>query len=155
MNTGTSSQQWYPWGVPNSQHKFWLCTLCWIYWKKYGGLKRPGIYRDFLLTFILQYQGMLNPSCPCLYDGAGFVAVGERSLITRATTWCLSKNVSSTITVDLNLFLSDGLSGKSHGSLQPSYTCRVCGKVFNRAGLNVIFSFFDVNQCATSLQGRC
>lgn len=65
---GTSSQQWYPWGVPNSQHKFWLCTLCWIYWKKYGGLKRP-----------------------------------------------------------------DGLSGKGHGGLQPSYTCRVCGKVFNRA----------------------
>lgn len=65
---GTSSQQWYPWGVPNSQHKFWLCTLCWIYWKKYGGLKRP-----------------------------------------------------------------DGLSGKGHGGLEPRYTCRVCGKVFNRA----------------------
>ncbi|KAJ7390829.1 Metastasis-associated protein mta1 [Desmophyllum pertusum] len=65
---GAASQQWYPWGVNNSQHKFWLCTLCWIYWKKYGGLKRP-----------------------------------------------------------------DGLSGKGHGTLQPSYTCRVCGKVFNRA----------------------
>ena len=62
------------------------------------------------------------------------------------------KNVSSTTTVNLNLFLSDGLSGKSHGSLQPSYTCRVCGKVFNRAGLNLFLSFFNVNQSATGLQ---
>ena len=61
------------------------------------------------------------------------------------------KNVSSTTTVNLNLFLLDGLSGKSHGNLQPSYTCRVCGKVFNRAGLNFI-SFFNVNQSATGLQ---
>ena len=48
--TGTSSQQWYPWGVPNSQHKFWLCTLCWIYWKKYGGLKRPGKHIKLIQT---------------------------------------------------------------------------------------------------------
>ncbi|EDO40223.1 predicted protein, partial [Nematostella vectensis] len=39
---GCTSQQWYPWSPSNSQHKFWLCTLCWIYWKKYGGLKKPG-----------------------------------------------------------------------------------------------------------------
>ena len=39
---GTTSQQWYPWSPNNSPHKLWLCTLCWIYWKKYGGLKRPG-----------------------------------------------------------------------------------------------------------------
>ena len=29
----------------------------------------------------------------------------------------------------------DGLSGKGHGGLEPRYTCRVCGKVFNRAGV--------------------
>ncbi|XP_031554090.1 metastasis-associated protein MTA3-like isoform X2 [Actinia tenebrosa] len=65
---GTSSQQWYPWSPNNSQHKLWLCTLCWIYWKKYGGLKRP-----------------------------------------------------------------DGFSGRGQDGLEPRYTCRVCGKVFNRA----------------------
>ena len=42
----------------------------------------------------------------------------------------------------LIVFVSDGLSGKGHGSLQPSYTCRVCGKVFNRAGVyNVVTSW--------------
>lgn len=86
---GTSSQQWYPWGVPNSQHKFWLCTLCWIYWKKYGGLKRP-----------------------------------------------------------------DGLSGKGHGGgLETRYTCRVCGKVFNRAErLSSHMSIHKMYKCAVS---RC
>ncbi|XP_048586587.1 metastasis-associated protein MTA3 isoform X2 [Nematostella vectensis] len=65
---GCTSQQWYPWSPSNSQHKFWLCTLCWIYWKKYGGLKKP-----------------------------------------------------------------DGFSGRGQAGLEPRYTCRVCGKVFNRA----------------------
>ena len=33
-------------------------------------------------------------------------------------------------------FISDGFSGnKGHGGLEPRYTCRICGKVFNRAGL--------------------
>uniref|UniRef100_A0A673IRD6 Metastasis-associated protein MTA2-like n=1 Tax=Sinocyclocheilus rhinocerous TaxID=307959 RepID=A0A673IRD6_9TELE len=33
------SQQWYAWGPPNMQCR--LCATCWIYWKKYGGLKTP------------------------------------------------------------------------------------------------------------------
>ncbi|KAJ1157234.1 hypothetical protein NDU88_009949, partial [Pleurodeles waltl] len=33
------SQQWYSWGPPNMQCR--LCAACWIYWKKYGGLKMP------------------------------------------------------------------------------------------------------------------
>uniref|UniRef100_A0A8C1GHP5 Metastasis associated 1 family, member 2 n=1 Tax=Cyprinus carpio TaxID=7962 RepID=A0A8C1GHP5_CYPCA len=33
------SQQWYAWGPPNMQCR--LCASCWIYWKKYGGLKTP------------------------------------------------------------------------------------------------------------------
>ncbi|KAK3730356.1 hypothetical protein QZH41_014855 [Actinostola sp. cb2023] len=65
---GTTSQQWYPWSPNNSPHKLWLCTLCWIYWKKYGGLKRP-----------------------------------------------------------------DGFSGRGQDNIEPRYTCRLCGKVFNRA----------------------
>ncbi|XP_059811364.1 metastasis-associated protein MTA2 isoform X2 [Hypanus sabinus] len=35
----TQSQQWYAWGPPNMQCR--LCASCWIYWKKYGGLKTP------------------------------------------------------------------------------------------------------------------
>uniref|UniRef100_A0A8C9SQY0 Metastasis associated 1 family member 2 n=1 Tax=Scleropages formosus TaxID=113540 RepID=A0A8C9SQY0_SCLFO len=42
------SPQWYAWGPPNMQCR--LCSVCWIYWKKYGGLKTPthleGISRD-------------------------------------------------------------------------------------------------------------
>uniref|UniRef100_A0A3P8Y789 Metastasis associated 1 family, member 2 n=1 Tax=Esox lucius TaxID=8010 RepID=A0A3P8Y789_ESOLU len=30
---------WYAWGPPNMQCR--LCASCWIYWKKYGGLKTP------------------------------------------------------------------------------------------------------------------
>ncbi|EEB12332.1 conserved hypothetical protein [Pediculus humanus corporis] len=36
---GTSSSQWYAWGSSHTQYK--LCHSCWIYWKKYGGLKNP------------------------------------------------------------------------------------------------------------------
>uniref|UniRef100_A0A674DTY0 Metastasis associated 1 family, member 2 n=1 Tax=Salmo trutta TaxID=8032 RepID=A0A674DTY0_SALTR len=35
----TCSAQWYAWGPPNMQCR--LCASCWIYWKKYGGLKTP------------------------------------------------------------------------------------------------------------------
>ncbi|XP_061073266.1 metastasis-associated protein MTA1-like isoform X2 [Conger conger] len=31
--------QWYSWGPTNMQCR--LCTSCWNYWKKYGGLKMP------------------------------------------------------------------------------------------------------------------
>uniref|UniRef100_A0A3P8Q0A9 Metastasis associated 1 family, member 2 n=1 Tax=Astatotilapia calliptera TaxID=8154 RepID=A0A3P8Q0A9_ASTCA len=34
-----NSPQWYAWGPPNMQCR--LCASCWIYWKKYGGLKTP------------------------------------------------------------------------------------------------------------------
>uniref|UniRef100_A0A8C9VRU4 Metastasis associated 1 family member 3 n=1 Tax=Scleropages formosus TaxID=113540 RepID=A0A8C9VRU4_SCLFO len=33
------SSQWYSWGPPNMQCR--LCISCWMYWKKYGGLKMP------------------------------------------------------------------------------------------------------------------
>lgn len=35
----SQSHQWYSWGPPNMQCR--LCASCWIYWKKYGGLKMP------------------------------------------------------------------------------------------------------------------
>uniref|UniRef100_A0A8D0LBL5 Metastasis-associated protein MTA3 n=1 Tax=Sphenodon punctatus TaxID=8508 RepID=A0A8D0LBL5_SPHPU len=35
----TQSHQWYSWGPHNMQCR--LCACCWIYWKKYGGLKMP------------------------------------------------------------------------------------------------------------------
>ncbi|KAJ3607470.1 hypothetical protein NHX12_024521 [Muraenolepis orangiensis] len=33
------SAQWYSWGPPNMQCR--LCVSCWMYWKKYGGLRMP------------------------------------------------------------------------------------------------------------------
>ncbi|KAG7492507.1 hypothetical protein MATL_G00015320 [Megalops atlanticus] len=33
------SSQWYSWGPQNMQCR--LCVSCWMYWKKYGGLKMP------------------------------------------------------------------------------------------------------------------
>lgn len=33
------SGQWYAWGPTHMQCR--LCSSCWIYWKKYGGLKMP------------------------------------------------------------------------------------------------------------------
>uniref|UniRef100_A0A286XEC8 Metastasis associated 1 family member 3 n=2 Tax=Cavia porcellus TaxID=10141 RepID=A0A286XEC8_CAVPO len=35
----SQSHQWYSWGPPNMQCR--LCATCWLYWKKYGGLKMP------------------------------------------------------------------------------------------------------------------
>ncbi|XP_049778360.1 metastasis-associated protein MTA3 isoform X1 [Schistocerca nitens] len=37
--SGTVSSQWYAWGPSHMQCK--LCHNCWLYWKKYGGLKVP------------------------------------------------------------------------------------------------------------------
>uniref|UniRef100_A0A0X3P402 Metastasis-associated protein MTA3 n=1 Tax=Schistocephalus solidus TaxID=70667 RepID=A0A0X3P402_SCHSO len=34
-----SSPQWYAWGPPHLMCR--LCSGCWTYWKKYGGLKNP------------------------------------------------------------------------------------------------------------------
>jgi len=33
------SSQWYAWGPTHMQCR--LCSTCWVYWKKYGGLKMP------------------------------------------------------------------------------------------------------------------
>ncbi|KAK2150440.1 hypothetical protein LSH36_405g02071 [Paralvinella palmiformis] len=35
----TNSNQWYHWGPMHMQCR--LCAMCWVYWKKYGGLKMP------------------------------------------------------------------------------------------------------------------
>ncbi|XP_063221938.1 metastasis-associated protein MTA3 [Bacillus rossius redtenbacheri] len=35
----TVSNQWYAWGPANMHYK--VCQNCWLYWKKYGGLKQP------------------------------------------------------------------------------------------------------------------
>ncbi|VDP80409.1 unnamed protein product [Echinostoma caproni] len=35
--SATSSSQWYAWGPPNLLYR--LCSSCWTYWKRYGGLK--------------------------------------------------------------------------------------------------------------------
>ncbi|MGH0129981.1 UNVERIFIED_CONTAM: hypothetical protein FKN15_025842 [Acipenser sinensis] len=35
----TQCSQWYSWGPPSMQCR--LCSTCWNYWKKYGGLKMP------------------------------------------------------------------------------------------------------------------
>ncbi|XP_033914544.2 metastasis-associated protein MTA1-like isoform X3 [Acipenser ruthenus] len=35
----TQCSQWYSWGPPSMQCR--LCSSCWNYWKKYGGLKMP------------------------------------------------------------------------------------------------------------------
>ncbi|KAL8185323.1 UNVERIFIED_CONTAM: Metastasis-associated protein mta3 [Gekko kuhli] len=40
----TQSHQWYSWGPPNMQCR--LCATCWIYWKKYGGLKMPTLTNE-------------------------------------------------------------------------------------------------------------
>ena len=37
---GKESALWYPWGPSTSQCKLFLCKECWLYWKKYGGLKK-------------------------------------------------------------------------------------------------------------------
>uniref|UniRef100_A0A8C1XZR1 Metastasis associated 1 family, member 3 n=1 Tax=Cyprinus carpio TaxID=7962 RepID=A0A8C1XZR1_CYPCA len=39
--TAVQSAQWYSWGPPNMQCR--LCVSCWMYWKKYGGLKMPKV----------------------------------------------------------------------------------------------------------------
>ncbi|CAB4004979.1 metastasis-associated MTA3-like, partial [Paramuricea clavata] len=62
-----TSTHWFPWSTPNTQYRHYVCSVCWVYWKKYGGLKKP--------------------------DGFSSRRVGE----------------------------------------EVRYTCRICGKVFNRA----------------------
>ncbi|KAK2561152.1 Metastasis-associated protein MTA1 [Acropora cervicornis] len=49
----------------------------------------------------------------------------------------------------------DGLSGKGHGGLEPRYTCRVCGKVFNRAErLSSHMGTHKMYKCAVSHCGK-
>uniref|UniRef100_A0A1I8HDX8 Metastasis-associated protein MTA3 n=1 Tax=Macrostomum lignano TaxID=282301 RepID=A0A1I8HDX8_9PLAT len=37
--TATSNGQWFAWGPPHLSCR--LCSSCWNYWKRYGGLKNP------------------------------------------------------------------------------------------------------------------
>ena len=37
-----TSTHWFPWSAPNTQYRHYVCSVCWVYWKKYGGLKKPG-----------------------------------------------------------------------------------------------------------------
>lgn len=59
------SPQWYAWGPPNMQCR--LCASCWIYWKKYGGLKTPtqleGATRAGSVCHVCRYYSnfMCNP----------------------------------------------------------------------------------------------
>lgn len=41
---GMQSSQWYAWGPSHMQCR--LCHSCWMYWKKYGGLKVPSRIDD-------------------------------------------------------------------------------------------------------------
>uniref|UniRef100_A0A8C4HFT5 Metastasis associated 1 family, member 2 n=1 Tax=Dicentrarchus labrax TaxID=13489 RepID=A0A8C4HFT5_DICLA len=49
------SPQWYAWGPPNMQCR--LCASCWIYWKKYGGLKTPTQLEGCPLFLSVQESG--------------------------------------------------------------------------------------------------
>ncbi|XP_011880595.1 PREDICTED: metastasis-associated protein MTA3 isoform X2 [Vollenhovia emeryi] len=40
----TQSPHWYAWGPSHMNYR--LCHACWIYWKKYGGLKSPSRLDD-------------------------------------------------------------------------------------------------------------
>ncbi|XP_042194237.1 metastasis-associated protein MTA1 isoform X3 [Callorhinchus milii] len=63
----TQSYQWYSWGPPNMQCR--LCAACWVYWKKYGGLKmstrldgeRPGPNRSNLNALGLPIHNSTSP----------------------------------------------------------------------------------------------
>lgn len=39
LYTAAHSSQWFSWGPAHMQCR--LCSACWMYWKKYGGLKMP------------------------------------------------------------------------------------------------------------------
>lgn len=65
------SAQWYSWGPVHMQCR--LCSNCWSYWKKYGGLKMPtrlgrlSIAVWYALLCIL-FTGQGTKIALCLYD---------------------------------------------------------------------------------------
>nr|DBA17264.1 TPA: hypothetical protein GDO54_002739 [Pyxicephalus adspersus] len=58
----TVSAQWYAWGPPNMQCR--LCASCWIYWKKYGGLKTPTQLEGAARNIGVSAQAPLKPKTP-------------------------------------------------------------------------------------------
>ncbi|OWK50996.1 Metastasis-associated protein MTA2 [Lonchura striata] len=66
----SQSPQWYAWGPPNMQCR--LCASCWIYWKKYGGLKTPtqleGVTRSASLS---QSRGLAGLGGKRGYEAGG------------------------------------------------------------------------------------
>ncbi|VDL92427.1 unnamed protein product [Schistocephalus solidus] len=57
-----SSPQWYAWGPPHLMCR--LCSGCWTYWKKYGGLKNPDKRGNFQLHALLYSPGCNQPHLP-------------------------------------------------------------------------------------------
>ena len=54
----TQSIQWYSWGPKHFQGR--LCAQCWVYWKKFGGLKAPALVNSPLLTQMATQKGVLK-----------------------------------------------------------------------------------------------
>ncbi|KAG1678102.1 Metastasis-associated protein MTA3 [Nymphon striatum] len=48
------SSQWYAWGPAHMQCR--LCSSCWNYWKKYGGLKHPARTAERLAPHIVGHR---------------------------------------------------------------------------------------------------
>ncbi|EUB56070.1 Metastasis-associated protein MTA3 [Echinococcus granulosus] len=57
-----TSPQWYAWGPPNLMCR--LCSGCWTYWKKYGGLKNPDKRAKSRIPALRDPQAVLKRKLP-------------------------------------------------------------------------------------------
>ncbi|RWS16296.1 metastasis-associated protein MTA3-like protein [Dinothrombium tinctorium] len=58
-----SSSQWYPWGPAHMQCR--LCQSCWMYWKKFGGLKYPTKIDPDKINSAPRIADYQSPQYPC------------------------------------------------------------------------------------------
>ena len=113
----TTSSLWYAYGAAHSNSR--LCQSCWIYYKKFGGLKYPS--KQCVQQDQLDKQQQVTPT----------TNNGQNSL----------NNISSLSTSGQNQTKLDSNNCSTNVDLatgESTFKCKECNKSFNRQGNNAI-----------------
>lgn len=106
----TKSSQWHSWGSAHTQCR--ICNDCWIYWKKYGGLK------------FIDIKEVVNDNKPAILVNKPAPA---DVVDTSSSSGKVSLDTLSMVNASRQSDLAPSIDGQT--LLHP---CRECNKVFNR-----------------------
>ena len=127
----SNSSLWYAYGVVQSNQR--LCSNCWTYYKKFGGLRYPTNYQDILLSKDKQLisSSTTAPTSPTPSATSGN---GQTDSVTSPSQL---NNLSSSTTKESNnqqQTSNNSSNNNNNNSDAELVKCKECNKTFNRQG---------------------